>query len=244
MYPDYTGHLNVGTSKKAVAEWTFQSPFRSREDRLPHSLPDLLVKVMIVSRGDGIVFRAVGPCLETPLEDSDIEVLRKKVEEIFRAQHDTLTGVLWEDWLEVEIRGECQNRIDFDKKTSLVIKYSRLKRGVHPTSGKTYTVNMNRIAVPFPLPKKAGELDSLDAEREKTAEPPTFLGMRSREKDVEYSYVPATEENLAALEKLQDRLSMLRMAVSDFLTQDSVANSLKSVPSNCGPLAIQGPDPL
>lgn len=141
-----------------------------------------------------------------------------------------MTGVTWEDWLEVQVRGRRSARdVIGTVESDLRITYCRLKRGVHPVTREPYVINSNGIAVPFPSPKQAGELDP-DVERDTPPSVKRLSGYSSalggRDQDAEYSYLPATPENIAALEDLLSRMQALREKLSAFLRQDVVLNSL------------------
>jgi hypothetical protein len=223
MYQQKAGTLNVGNTLrggKIVDKWSFISPFRRKD------APKLEVQVSIdKSKKDSILFVAHGDCLPSKIKDTDIERLRQNVEAALRFQHDMLTRVTWEDWMEVEVRGRIDERnYDKFKKSDLQISCRPLKRGVDPATGEAYVINSNGIAVPFPKPKKADELDEGDTEHD-------FRGMNKRDKEAEYSYLPATAENVAALDELMGRMQTLRANLSAFLRQDTVQQSLANLNS-------------
>jgi hypothetical protein len=223
MYKQEAGTLYVGITKasgKLVDEWKFLSPFKNKK------APQLVVQVSIdKSKKDHILFVARGDCLAVDYQDTDIERLRRTVEAALRHQHDLLTGVHWEDWLEVEVCGGTRNDSYWKSQDSaLSITYRPIKRGVDPVTGTPYVINSNGLAMPFPKPKRAGELDEGDKVEE-------FLGMNRREQDAEFSYLPATAENVAALDELMSRLQALRGKLSEFLSQGSVQQSLVDLTS-------------
>lgn len=229
MYSDSTGKLDVGrqvrTGGKAIDEWTYQSPFRSKD------APKLSAKISIdKSDRNEFIFVAHSDSLPQAIVDTDINRLRKKVDDEFRHQHDVLTGVTWEDWLEVQVRGRYAGRDSTRTvESDLKIMYCSLKRGVHPVTGIAYVINMNGIAVPFPSPKQAGDVDP-DVERDTPESVKRLSGYSSalggRDKEAEYSYLPATPENIAALNDLLERMQTLRNSLSAFLRQDVVLDSL------------------
>lgn len=232
MYDLREGHLAVGKTRsdgKIVDEWKFVSPFREGGDA-----PKLSVQVSIYKvDGDRIEFRAHGAHLAEPLTDTDIERLRHKVEEALRFQHHMLTQVTWEDWLEVRVSGfrkyrDTNSRYRNDE-SELRIDYTWLKRGVDTRTGKAYVINSNGIAVDFPKPKKANELD--EGETIQAPGEIEFRGMFKRDLEAEYSYIPATPENIAGLEDMLGRMQTLREKISDFLGQDKVLQSLADVNS-------------
>jgi hypothetical protein len=84
-----------------------------------------------------------------------------------------------------------------------------------------YVINMNHLAVPFPKPKQADVPDDLGPDA------PSLKNFKTgRNEDSEYSYLPATDDNIAALDELMNRMDALRLQLSSFLGQESVARSL------------------
>lgn len=156
MFKQTPGHLDAGhqvrSGGKVVDEWKFRSPFHEK------GAPQLSVTVSI-DKSDRKQFKFVARSDALPAEviDADINRLRENVEAALRQQHDVLTGVVWETWLEVEVRGRRRADERADSSTveaDLQITYRRLKRGVLPT-GEAYVVNSNGIAVSFPSASQA-----------------------------------------------------------------------------------------
>lgn len=235
-YPHKAGKLEVGRSVrsggKIFDEWSFSSPFDGHNGR--PKPPVLKVEIAVHKSGDeGITFEARSKGLKQSLRNSDIEVLRQAVEEELRFHHHMLTEIPWEDWLEIKVSGELEGGTQWKGATAGVkLEYFRLQRAVNPQTGGVYVVNKNNIAVDFPKPKKAGERDPEDVD---------YMGMRIHNRDVnsEYSYLPATPENLAALNDLQNRIEELRLRMSAFLNQGTVQESLANVAN--GMLSLPAP---
>lgn len=236
-YPHEAGKLEVGRSVrsggKVVDEWSFTSPFRGHKQDGPKP-PVLNVEIAIIKSGnDGIVFEARSKGLQRSLRNRDIEALRQEVEEALRFQHHMLTEIPWEPWLEIKVSGRREESTKYQGAAAEVkLEYFHLQRAVDPKTGRIYVVNSNHIAVDFPIPKKAGERDPDDKD---------YMGMRvhNREVNAEYSYLPATPENLAALQDLQNRVNELRLRMSAFLNQETAQQSLANVAS--GMLALAAP---
>lgn len=230
MYKTEAGTLFIDATRsggKVIEEWRFISPFRNKD------APKLSVKISIIkSTKNGFSFVAASESLPQPIVDTDINSLYQKVEAALRLQHDLLTGVTWEDWLEVEVRGTRDNRdVLQSASVDLRIKYQKLKRGVHPVTQVPYVINQNGIAVRFPSAKKAGEPDP-DVAFD-TAEFLPGSGIQGfgpgRELACEYSYLPATPENIAAIEDIMSRLESLHGALAAFLRQDVISTSLSGL---------------
>lgn len=235
MHGTEAGTLDAGhqvrSGGKAVDEWTFRSPFRDK------NAPKLSAKIYIdKSNRKEFKFVAQSDSLPRPIEDTDINRLKQKVDEALRFQHDMLTGVTWEDWLEIRVNGRYRP-LDVTRQVEadLTITYRVLKRGVHPKTGEAYVINSNGIATPFPKPKKAGELD------EGADEDRSLANMRFdlRQREYEYSYLPSTPENIAALEDLMARMQKLRENLAAFLRQDTVQQSLANLANQS--LALPAP---
>jgi hypothetical protein len=58
-----------------------------------------------------------------------------------------------------------------------------------------------------------------------------FKGMDARDEECEYSYLPATDENIAALEEIMRRMRVLRSSLTIFLGQGNVQQALAGLAS-------------
>lgn len=234
MYSKDAGALHADPTRtsagKLIDEWRFVSPLKRKD------APKLSAKIYIhKSDRSCFSFKAQSDSLPCAIVDTDINSLRQKVDAALRHQHDMLTGVAWDDWLEVEVRGKRSARTGTQTvESDLRITYRMLKRGVDPATGDAYTVNTNGIAVSFPSPKQAGELDP-DAGRDDSDAVKRLSGydrrLGGRDVEAEYSYLAATPENIAALEDLIGRLQVLRDSLSTFLRQGTVQQSLTGLVS-------------
>jgi len=215
MHGNKPGHLRVTQTRvrtgKVIDEWHFVSPLNVRGRKAPQ----LSVQVSLKSEGKGITFNAHGECLPKELVDTDIERLRKAVEDELRFQHDSATGLVWEGWLEVQVRSPLGCR-RIAEGNGLEVHAQPMKRAIDPATGEALTLNTNNLVSPFPRPKNAGEVDGDSM----------FNG---RDVDSTYSYVPASAENIAALKNIFRRIDELRDALSVFLAQEQVHDSLRNV---------------
>ncbi|WP_157641861.1 hypothetical protein [Burkholderia ubonensis] len=221
MHGSKPGYLRVANTRvstgKVVDEWVFVSPLEVRGRKAPK----LAVTVSMKSEGrTGITFIAHGDCLPRSIVDTDIERLRKAVEDELRFQHDKASGLQWEDWLEVQVREPVGSRGRTTEK-GIEVLVMPIKRAIDPETGKALTLNLNNLVTAFPEPKRAGEADP---EAEAGEGLGSFIQGRTRESS--FSYVPATAENVAALENIFRRIDELRQALSTFLSQEQVEHSL------------------
>lgn len=198
--------------KKKVDVWTFYSPFT---DKAARETAYVATIEMVNDNRDGLKFRALSTHFRPPLEDSDIKRLRKKVEEAFRTTDMAARQIRWDDWIELEMDEEFTFKDD--NAATLSLKWRVLKRGVHPETGKAYTINNNGVVVEFPKPKAAGENDQPKDDK-------WHLG--SRNVDTQFSYIPATPKNVAALESLAGRIRDARDRLRGLLDQKTAQKSL------------------
>jgi hypothetical protein len=209
-YGEEYGALKTKTHRaKWVDEWTFYSPARGME---PYK-----VRVRLRNEyGKGLSFTAICEQLRPPPSDSDINKLYKRVEEMLRRQDIVRTDIKWEEWLEIEVQDEPHSWRGEDY-SGFAIVVRTLKRGIHTESGQAYTINNNNIVVPFPKPKRAGEEDK-NHDDEKW--------FQSREERHQFSYIPATPANKAALKSLAERLQELHGRLCGLLAQSEIQAAL------------------
>jgi hypothetical protein len=175
-------------------------------------------------RGDsGLMFKALSPALTESIEDSDIQRLRERIEAWFQAAALKRSGLVWEDWIEIVVQGYDRSH-ENEVVVSLDIKRNILKRAVMPTGEavELRTTNGHSYVRPFPKPKRSGEED----EPEGTG---IFKGVNCRDTNHEYAYVPATQENLAAITAIQQGLVAVRQKVSDFMHKANNAGAIQNI---------------
>lgn len=209
--------------KKKVDVWTFYSPFADEAARIAGYVATIELRN---GYSEGLHFVALSKHF-SPIQDSDIKRLRKKVEEAFRLCDMSARAISWEDWIEIEMTEECNFAEEHG--VGLIVQWKFLKRGIHPESGEAFTIHhSNGVVVPFPKPKRAGENDQPKGDK-------WHLG--SRTESSQFSYIPATPDNVAALESLAQRIAGARARLRDLLNQDNAPKSLASV----GLLRLEGP---
>lgn len=217
------GHLSLGVvgtkgDGKLIDNWSFESPDRK--------VPPAKIEVYLVKAGSSPMFVARCPIFpQDGLSDSDIGMLRDTVAAHCSQHFAQVAGVTWEDWLEVQVRGRA-SCYDAQSGEALEIVYKGLKRGRHPT-GPEHDVTLVGIgvAVPFPTPKRAG--DDEQARINAGLKEGSLVGWRSgRETATEFSYLPDTPANRAALDQMIANLRLLRERLHSFLGQDNIANAV------------------
>lgn len=226
------GTLSVGMQRgKVIAEWQVCNT-DSRSLGLP-ALSDAqrTVKVTLTNE-KGLSFTATGPLLPQPMSGSDIEVLRQQVLEELRKQLMLRTALPWEQWLQVEVRSE----VEFGPKVtaSARVSYTHIWRAIGP-DGTVLTVHpTNNVVLPLEpaIDEQDSRLSTLEIGGRRFREDPN---LKSR------SYVPATPENIAAVEDIQRRLRELNSALGEVLKQSRADETLKSVGKGQKLISLEAP---
>lgn len=210
--------------KKKVDVWTFYSPFADEASRKAGY--EAVVEMRNGHR-EGLHFVAISKHFGSPIKDENIKRLREKVERAFQLADVAARRIDWEDWIEIEIDQETfwkgQNG------AGLTVQWQLIKRGVHPDSGRAYTINNNNVVVEFPKAKLAGEDDEPNT--------PDGWAIHHRDVDKQFSYIPATPANIAALKALTVRITEARARVQALLSQAAVQQTLADVTH----LRLEGP---
>lgn len=212
--------------RRQIDTWTFVSPFTKHIDESPLEVKVFLLNGFKGSTDSGMSFEAFFPGKRLAFLDTDIERLRQRVEEQFRQQDLVRHNVAWEDWIELEISGFLHEH--GDPAAALDLGYTIIKRGIDPKTRKAITINNNGVVVPFPLAKKAGEEDDVGRKGHDPDDWRTW-GMGARDEGSQYSYIPATPENLAAVESVLQRLRDLRVALNKVLEQETIQTALSKL---------------
>ena len=214
-------------SDRGVEPGSMYDVFPSRRDgrkiatwRFTPSAPDerpVDIDVFLIALGGALILSARCAALPAPIEGSDIEQLRKDVWRALLEQSSLLTGIQWEDWLEVITDGRDS---EFDpthgQGANLHIQVNRIKRGVDPVSGRELTIHAQGHVIDFARPAKLGGSESRSIGR---------LG-EFTERTPERAYVPDTPEVRAALDDIFSRMRALRARLARALSHEGIANAL------------------
>lgn len=152
--------------------------------------------------------------------DASLEGLEKKVEQAFRDQIIAHSKVKWSDWLEVKVDGRQQSTERDERSegySGLTVHRKLLKRARFP-DGRDMVLDGTTL-YKFPQAKAAG----VDRDR--------FGGSRDyyQDSDDQYSYIPATTENMAAVDAVLANISKLRLALEGVLEQKSIIKELATL---------------
>ena len=198
---------NNSTGKK-VFDWFFT--VAGKRDRIP-------VEVKAFNNGSDVWFEASAPYVAEKVRSSDINDLKEEIFRKLTEQVTLLTNIEWADWYEIVVSGDNSDFTDSRHSSlgaNLKIQVNKLKRGVDPETGRVLTIISGSVT-DFPEPS------SIDAPDE------TVSGYRTGSAS-EKSYIPATEENRAAIDDILSRMQTLRHSIADLLSQDKVEHSLVS----------------
>lgn len=200
-----TGAKPTKSNKKKVFEWQFEI---AGEDPIP-------IEVYLQSEKDGsLYFRAHSRALDNDLLSQNIDDLHKRVEQALIARAESLTNMVWEDWLEIQIGGNDGRAAKFeDWKSELQITVRTVKRGVSPKTGEVLELVEPSIGEvftrPFPKPSKIDKAS-------------LFRGEHFRN-GTEISFVPDTPENRVVLSDVHSRLRELRSRLAELMSQESIS---------------------
>lgn len=197
-------------------EWTFDPGYTGEQWQYS-------VKVQVYmreSKSEGLHFWAVWDRTES-ITGTDIQELFSRVEETLKMRASALAGVDWEDFLEVIVSGDVK---EWSRENSISIGVNNVRRG-RDQKGNFWLYEKDSFSVrPFPKSRKRGE-------EMPRGEANDFYGS-----DAEISYIPATPENRAIVDSINQSFSVLRDRLSTFLSQDQIESSIKMMRSNLAAL--------
>ena len=210
-YTKKEGSLHTRSSNRAGKRFAIWSYKPVNSDRF-----DIEVLLLYKTTEKPLRFSASSVELSKTYETSDIEELRILIENDLNRSCYLLNNIKWEEWYEVTVSGS--NNARHGNKSEFKISYGKLKRGINPENGEVVTIHNNHIIIGFPKPKKSGQEDE------------DFFSSHGHENEV--SYIPATDDNTAALELLTTKLGILRKEISLLLSQENITRSLNSIDIN------------
>ena len=203
------GKLNLGTSNRRGKKFTIWEFYPANGEKI---LID--IDVLYPHKDLPLRFSANSASFEKPIENTDIELLRKEVNQYLQSQCYKFNNIEWEEWYEVVVANSWNEK---DQSGSINIEYGKLKRGINPLTKKAVTIHNNNVIIPFPGPKKAGEKDDR---------------LFRRLTPSSYSYIPVTPENTKALETIVNKIKILKEQMSVFLSQDEIKGLISKISKN------------
>lgn len=204
---------------KKVLEWQFRA--KGRKDAID-------VVVTVESGECGLRFKAACSQLPSPVVDTDINRLHGEVQRLLLEQVSPLSGIDWSDWFEVIVQGrrsEFSNSSQSCLGGEVMVSVSKIKRGVVRESGRVVTINRNGVVVDFPRPRSLAD-GSIKVD---TGLKISGQAYYETDSEKERSYIPATEENLRALEDVIGMMGALRERLGELMSQDVVQERLSEV---------------
>lgn len=217
------GRLNATPLRadgKLIDEWTLYAskPVDQKEQQISIS-----VRVSIVSIPGKLTFRARIPDLDT-IENSDIQALREQVEETLLLHSAVRLGNLWEDWLRFTVSNKDGGKVDTNLSSALSIVVEPIKRGVDPSTREAYILDSSGYARLIKAKPFRGRLADILGISNSAGSDGFIL-----EEKKEASYVPATSDNIAALEDISNRMRQLRQRLLEGFTQSKTEQTLGCV---------------
>lgn len=225
---------STNSAGKKVDEWVFTSPFGKQHRCVVKIFGDyqngMRFTAYPLKHGASAQGEPMRGSIEIfkPITDTDINRLKESVEEAYRFYDEVANGASWEDWLEVKIDRRGDNGLfgRFDG-SEISIGYRWIKKAVLPDGREVCANNEGNYITKFPEPKAQGVEDP---------KPTGQWAPSSRDKNAEYAYIPATEENIKVLENMVAGLRELHSRVSVFVRASNAtglldASGLKALPN-------------
>ena len=209
---------NLKVKANKLTEWIFNI------HSVGESKKPVAVEVRLLAEKGGLRLRAT--CqdkLIEPIEDSDIERLHERVEAALEALGMGMK-IEWLDYIQIQVHGGRDDLTDalygneWNACESVDLKADLVKYGIHPITQVPYILDKRgypRVAV-YPMSIFQGKPWD------------TNQGWK-------FTYIPATPENMAAIEDICARLGVLKTRLVDVLSQDNVRATLQNI-ANALPL--------
>lgn len=222
------GSVSKGPSRgKQVAEWHISADPRSFKKAPGGQAPqgDAVVKVFMT----GLTLRAESSFLAKPIEHTDLTQLHELVQNEVRSHLALRTGLNWQRYLCVEVRESSKSYRDSSTRGT-EIGYRTLWYA-KSAEGKQFTLHSSNNVVVELEPELApgdGKARAEAAVRE--------AGVRLSNDDLVVSrfYVPDTEQNLAAIHRIQRRFDELTMALGELLRPTQAGAVLATIKESDG----------
>lgn len=223
--PDNYGRLHVGFERGVKVDvWTFASPHADRAlaDRMTATVHLERSRRRVTLGEDGMEFVARSEVFGrgADLRNTNIQKLFEMVQEAFRTYEIGQRGVIWEDWLKIEVHRQHIRKEDHG--AGFHVEYEIIKRGLDPRSGRALTITNNDIVTDFPKPKAPGKV------KRQRSEDDDDWNMGDEQ---QVAFLPATPENIAALDKIITAIDNARAKLELLLVQESIASTLASIPT-------------
>lgn len=222
------GVVTKGPSRgKVVAEWHIAADPRSFKKVPGGQAPegDAVVKVFMT----GLTLRAESAFLSKPIEHTDLTQLHELVQDEVRRHLALRTGLDWQRYLCVEVRESSKAYRDSNTRGT-EIGYRTLWYAKGP-DGKQFTLHSSNNVVVELEPELApgdGKALAEAALRE------TKLRLSNDHTVVSRFYVPDTEQNLAAIHRIQQRFDELTMALGELLRPTQAQAVLSTIKESDG----------
>lgn len=228
---------------RKITEWEYRTPIPFDEKMVErYGQPKMSIALRRVDRmGEKERYEFVARCPWFSDKPSEQEITALTLSELEkkckRALDDVVlaaSGIKWEDWLEVEIRGELtheeefktrRHRRDSERGANLSVSYKIMRRATL-RDGRDMMLQGGWTMKPFPKPKKAG-VDP-DQRRRRGDYHYEYDG---RSIDSEYAYIKATPENIAALDSIRTMIHGAGGRLQSFLAQGQIQSTLAKLPA-------------
>ena len=202
--------LKVKANK--LTEWVFHIPSVGQADKA------ISVEVRLLAEKSGLMLRAT--CQDKLIEhidDSDIGRLHERVEAALNALNMGVR-IDWQDYIQIRTQSGRDDISDamwgkeWRADESVEVKAEIVKYGLHPVTQEPYIMDRRGYPAKAVIPIGTFQGKPWDSQQ----------GWRS-------TYIPATSENIAAVEDICARLSVLKERIAHVLNQDNIQVTLMNL---------------
>jgi hypothetical protein len=213
--------LKVKANK--LTEWVFKVPTFGGADKA------IAVEVRLIAKESGLMLRAI--CQDNLIEsidDSDIDRLHARVDAALNAL-DMGDRIEWQDYIKIQVcsgRDDLSDALYGDKwraNESVDVRSEFVKYGLHPVTQEPYILDRYGYPRKAVIPVSYFQGKPWDTEQ----------GWKS-------AYIPATPENIAAIEDVCSRLGVLKERLVHVLSQGNIQATLLNI-TNALPLLESKP---